>query len=499
MANPYFDNVGIRKFDADYSGAKPTIDSVDGVKVGDLALDTSNDALWECRVDTNGISDFEHVRDFLWHNRLGDRCFVFDLNHELSYTSPIFKIRSRNIVTGIMIEKRESSTPTAGTFSIGTLSDTQHFVPSFSIPSGGVGTAVNLIPGPGLVLAEMVDPYDGTDVYWYESGVSGTYWIRLYVFVNSSDIFIGRSSFTTTQTSIGKFFGGNNSNCIIELALTTVSGNAEDKGDMYRYFDAAAACSNSVFIVVTGGHSGTTVSHAVDMVRAVTNAYSYWNKSDLLANRTQHTQVGNGISAFVVGGAASVGGTPVNSITSVRMDLGSADAVDKGDLTVARRSLAGAEADGKAFFGGGETSSGRSNVIDYLSLTGAITNASDKGDLTGEVYYLSAVSGENDLTPGQYLVYFAGGAVAGVPTLDIQYIVANTGAANAVDKGDLTRAKYLMGVASNGSYGFFTGGKISGGTLVNDIDYMQLNVFTGVVASDKGNMNLAISSHCGAG
>jgi len=51
---------------------------------------------------------------------------------------------------------------------------------------------------------------------------------------------------------------------------------------------------------------------------------------------------------------------------------------DFGDLTVARRTVAGTSDGTRAVFGGG---SGNSNVIDYITI-GTTGNASDFGDLT---------------------------------------------------------------------------------------------------------------------
>ena len=42
-----------KKWVANYAGIKPIIDTTDGVRVGDYAIDTSNDAIWKCLDDTD--------------------------------------------------------------------------------------------------------------------------------------------------------------------------------------------------------------------------------------------------------------------------------------------------------------------------------------------------------------------------------------------------------------------------------------------------------------
>jgi len=42
-----------KKWVDNYAGATPTIDTTDGVRVGDFAIDTSNDAVWQCKDDTD--------------------------------------------------------------------------------------------------------------------------------------------------------------------------------------------------------------------------------------------------------------------------------------------------------------------------------------------------------------------------------------------------------------------------------------------------------------
>jgi|APSaa5957512535_1039671.scaffolds.fasta_scaffold85954_2 hypothetical protein len=53
-----------KKWVANYSGAKPIIDTTDGVRVGDYAIDTSNDAIWHCLDNTDTAAVWVLLGDF---------------------------------------------------------------------------------------------------------------------------------------------------------------------------------------------------------------------------------------------------------------------------------------------------------------------------------------------------------------------------------------------------------------------------------------------------
>jgi hypothetical protein len=105
----------------------------------------------------------------------------------------------------------------------------------------------------------------------------------------------------------------------------------------------------------------------------------------------------------------------------------------------------------RGVFGGGNTGSGFTNVMQYITIA-TTGNATDFGDLTSTAYYHTACSNG---TRG----VFAGG-YNGSDRNVIEYItVATTG--NATDFGDLTAARDRLAACSNGIRGVFAGGDAS--------------------------------------
>lgn len=122
--------------------------------------------------------------------------------------------------------------------------------------------------------------------------------------------------------------------------------------------------------------------------------------------------------------------------------------------------------------------------IDYFSIT-TIANAQDFGDLTSVRFQNGASSNGSRIT-------WAGGYNYGTSSAEntIDYVEAAT-AANAQDFGDLALARRggHHSVVGDGTYGFFTGGRNSSNTTINNIDYWTMAT-TGN-ASDFGDMVIA--------
>ena len=152
-------------------------------------------------------------------------------------------------------------------------------------------------------------------------------------------------------------------------------------------------------------------------------------------------------SAFWVGGATS-GDVWQNVIQQASFaTLG--NAVDWGDLTVARGKTSGCSSATRGLAGGGRSSGGDTNVIDYYSLSSS-GNASDFGNLVATVQSPSALANS---TRGVW-----GGGETGVRTNVIQYVtIASTG--NASDFGDLLLTIEKMGSAASTTRGLFAGGR----------------------------------------
>lgn len=138
----------------------------------------------------------------------------------------------------------------------------------------------------------------------------------------------------------------------------------------------------------------------------------------------------------------------------------------------------------RAFTGGGSSSGGQVNQIQYFA-TASAGNASDFGDLLSVNYRAGALT---DGAGGRGLVF--GGAWS-PPVNVIQYItVANTG--NATDFGDLSNgSRTILGGCSDGTYGvMLAGNKGSGssGSQADDKIMDRVTVQTAANSTDHGNL-----------
>jgi len=182
-----------------------------------------------------------------------------------------------------------------------------------------------------------------------------------------------------------------------------------------------------------------------------------------------------GVYGFFGGGNA---GSVQSVIDYITLAVTTQNATDTGDLTVARRGIAGASGGTYGFFGGGYTSSA-SNIIDYIVLAINTQNATDVGDLTVARENAAAVSGS---TYG----FWAGGDT-------IDYITLAVTTQNATDTGDLTVARGSLAGVSGSTYGFFGGGYPASSV----IDYITLAVTT-QNATDTGDLTVARYNPAGA-
>jgi len=125
-----------------------------------------------------------------------------------------------------------------------------------------------------------------------------------------------------------------------------------------------------------------------------------------------------------------------------------------------RRDLSGiVQASGRGLFGGGSAGA-NSNVIDYVTIS-TTGNAVDFGDLTVARHALASCSNS---TRG----LFGGGADSNI----IDYVTIST-TGNAVDFGDLTVARGALASCSNSTRGLFGGGVT--GTRIDVIDYVTIS------------------------
>ena len=203
------------------------------------------------------------------------------------------------------------------------------------------------------------------------------------------------------------------------------------------------------------------------------------------------TQIRNNCPAFAGGGRAIWNGGAHDPGTGALYNImdyvtisTSGNAVDFGDLTLARKSGGSCSSGYRGITGGGLNNPGTTyNNIDYVTIA-SVGNAIDFGDLSSTRGYLSALSSE---TRG----VFGGGNYGNI----IEYVtIATTG--NTTDFGDLTVGRGNLATCSSTTRGLFMGGHTGGGT-VNTIDY--ITTATPGNATDFGDLSSAraYGSACG--
>jgi len=119
----------------------------------------------------------------------------------------------------------------------------------------------------------------------------------------------------------------------------------------------------------------------------------------------------------------------------------------------------------RGLFASGYTSSGFSNVIDYISIS-TTGNAIDFGDFTNRYLTAGCASSTRGL--------FGGGEVSGTYTASTSYVtIATTG--NAISFGSLTQDRRALGSCSSSTRGVFAGGTLSGPPYASNVmDYFTI-------------------------
>jgi hypothetical protein len=227
----------------------------------------------------------------------------------------------------------------------------------------------------------------------------------------------------------------------------------------------------------TGGAGGSTNTIEMIFVPTLGNALDF---GDLTVARQLPASTNSITRSCVAGGETPSAQTNVIDCYEMQ-SLGNGS--DFGDLTVTRRSFPGGGTNGtRGTFNGGNTPS-VSNVIDYITIA-SVGNATDFGNLT------VARDGPSTLSSPTRTV--TGGGYAGGDSNVIDYITtASTG--DATDFGDLTTARYQAAPVSSTTRGVWIAGYAPGRSDV--MDYVTI-ASTGN-ATDFGD--LAQARAAGAG
>lgn len=205
---------------------------------------------------------------------------------------------------------------------------------------------------------------------------------------------------------------------------------------------------------------------------------------------------GAGGGRGIFAGGAVLGGGIVNTMEYVTIGT-TGDAIDFGNLTLARESLAGCSngTSDRGLFAGGDKSGApqNQNVIDYITMS-STGNATNFGDLTQERNDLASCSnGPNDRG------VFCGGGMYGSDALwDIIDYVTISSSSNAGDFGNLTGDSEFSNATSNGTNerGVIHLGSQVGSSYLNTIDYITIS--TPSNASDFGDLTVVRSYGSGA-
>jgi hypothetical protein len=145
-----------------------------------------------------------------------------------------------------------------------------------------------------------------------------------------------------SSSTRGVFAGGAPSTNVIEFITISTLGNAADFGDLFtgRYSMNKGNAANSIRGILVGGYVAPAYVNTIEYITISTlgNAQDF---GDL--TRTQSLGTGAAASSTRVtfaGGGTGPGPTAINTIDYVTI-MNTGNAIDFGDLTVARQSLSG--------------------------------------------------------------------------------------------------------------------------------------------------------------
>ena len=272
---------------------------------------------------------------------------------------------------------------------------------------------------------------------------------------------------TTEQRGRGRgLFGGGDPgvNTINYITIASM-GNAQDFGDLSQTRLGPGSVASSTRAVFMTGYSGSNVN-TMDFVTIATtgNAVDFGNLAD--DDRHETAGVSNQTRGMVGGGQGT-------SAISDRIDYitiaSTGDSIDFGNLTLARRNATGVMSSTRGVFCGGRDNtpapSTQQEELDYVTIS-STGNALDFGDLTVARGRMGSVCSSTRGVIG-------GGEGSPADSNVIDYItIASTG--NAQDFGDMiTASEGDNGGCSNSMRGVFGGHDVPAGR--NILEYVTIS------------------------
>jgi len=282
--------------------------------------------------------------------------------------------------------------------------------------------------------------------------------------------FIGQDGLNAPDSPTGVTGTSGDTEVSVAFTAPTDVGGSAITG--YRVQDgtkAHGASGSSSPVTVTGLTNGTSYTFNVWAI----NAFGYSAPSDASGS------VSPAFARAVFGAGATTSGRS-NVLDYVSIGTLS-NASDFGDLTLARTQAAACSSSTRGVWAGGNDGSSNVNTIDYITLA-TTGNATDFGDTLNSTNSLQW-SGCSNSTRG----LFMGGSG---PVNTIQYITIGT-TGNALDFGDLTESKRNLAACASPTRGVRGGGSSS----TNTIDYVT--IATTGNATDFGDLTAARYSLAG--
>jgi hypothetical protein len=319
-----------------------------------------------------------------------------------------------------------------------------------------------------------------TDSQKLEFYAQGEWWV-----MSTDTPNLGRSV-DSTPGARGLFGGGRDPglNDTIDYINIASTGNAIDFGNLSEARRRVSSCASSTRGVWGGGYSPDKDTIDFVTIASTGNATDFGNLS--VARRTPGS-TSNATRGIWAGGTQGSGfGTHQDVIDYVTI-ASTGNAVDFGNLTVARDGVGGCGNSVRGLLAGGYITPNRNNTIDFITIT-TLGNATDFGDLTVDRSAAGASSPIRGVWAGGYT---SSGSPGAVNTIDYVQIMS-TG--NAMDFGDLSASfgPYADGI-SNCIRAVFGGG-YQGGGRTNRIEYV--NILTQGNSVDFGDRTV---SHAAGG